>query len=38
MEPFLLHGHMWLHHWLNAPGLDAPREVTLRAYPWEALE
>jgi hypothetical protein len=37
MEPFLLHGHMWLHHWLKAPGLDAPREVTLRAYPWEAL-
>jgi ABC-type nitrate/sulfonate/bicarbonate transport system substrate-binding protein len=37
VEPFLLHGHMWLHHWLKAPGLDAPREVTLRPYPWEAL-
>ena len=37
MEPFLLHGHMWLHHWLKAPGLDAPRDVTLRTYPWEAL-
>src|SRR5260370_42279197 len=20
VEPFLLHGHMWLHHWLKAPG------------------
>jgi len=28
---------MWLHHWLKAPGLDAPRDVTLRTYPWEAL-
>jgi ABC-type nitrate/sulfonate/bicarbonate transport system substrate-binding protein len=37
VEPFLLHGHMWLHHWLKAPGLDAPRDVTLRTYPWEAL-
>jgi ABC-type nitrate/sulfonate/bicarbonate transport system substrate-binding protein len=35
--PFLLHGHMWLYHWLKAPGLDAPRDVTLRTYPWEAL-
>ncbi len=37
VEPFLLHGHMWLHHWLKAPGLDAPRDVTLSTYPWEAL-
>ena len=37
VEPFLLHGHMWLHHWLKAPGFDAPSEVTLRTYPWEAL-
>jgi ABC-type nitrate/sulfonate/bicarbonate transport system substrate-binding protein len=37
MEPFLLHGHMWLHHWLKAPGLDAPTDVTLSTYPWEAL-
>ena len=37
IEPFLLHGHMWLHHWLKAPGLDAPRDVTLTTYPWEAL-
>jgi ABC-type nitrate/sulfonate/bicarbonate transport system substrate-binding protein len=37
IEPFLLHGHMWLHHWLQAPGLDAPRDVNLRTYPWEAL-
>lgn len=37
VEPFLLHGHMWLNHWLKAPGLDAPRDVTLRIYPWEAL-
>jgi NitT/TauT family transport system substrate-binding protein len=37
VEPFLLHGHMWLHHWLKAPGLNAPRDVTLRTYPWEAL-
>src|SRR6266849_4772972 len=29
VEPFLLHGHMWLHHWLKAPGLDAPRDITL---------
>jgi ABC-type nitrate/sulfonate/bicarbonate transport system substrate-binding protein len=35
VEPFLLHGHMWLHHWLKAPGLDAPKDVTLRTYPWE---
>jgi ABC-type nitrate/sulfonate/bicarbonate transport system substrate-binding protein len=36
VEPFLLHGHMWLHHWLKAPGLDAPRDVTLKTYSWEA--
>jgi len=32
-----LHGHMWLHHWLKAPGLDAPRDITLTTMPWEAL-
>jgi ABC-type nitrate/sulfonate/bicarbonate transport system substrate-binding protein len=37
VEPFLLHGHMWLYHWLKAPGLDAPTDVTLTTYPWEAL-
>ena len=37
VEPFLLHGHMWLHHWLKAPGLDAPRDITLTTMPWEAL-
>jgi len=37
VEPFLLHGHMWLHHWLKAPGLEAPKEVTLVPIPWEAL-
>jgi ABC-type nitrate/sulfonate/bicarbonate transport system substrate-binding protein len=37
VEPFLLHGHMWLHHWLKSPGLDAPKDVTLSTYPWEAL-
>jgi ABC-type nitrate/sulfonate/bicarbonate transport system substrate-binding protein len=37
VQPFLLHGHMWLHHWLKAPGLDAPSEVTLTTFPWEAL-
>jgi len=37
VEPFLLHGHMWLHHWLKAPGLEAPKEVTLVTIPWEAL-
>ena len=37
LEPFLLHGHMWLNHWLKAPGLDAPKEVTLTPFPWEAL-
>lgn len=37
VQPFLLHGHMWLHHWLKAPGLDAPREVSLTTFPWEAL-
>jgi ABC-type nitrate/sulfonate/bicarbonate transport system substrate-binding protein len=37
VEPFLLHGHMWLHHWLKAPGLDAPQEITLTTLPWEAL-
>jgi ABC-type nitrate/sulfonate/bicarbonate transport system substrate-binding protein len=35
VEPFLLHGHMRLHHWLNAPGLDAPRDITLTTMPWE---
>ena len=37
VEPFLLHAHMFLHHWLKAPGLDVPRDVTLRTYPWEVL-
>jgi ABC-type nitrate/sulfonate/bicarbonate transport system substrate-binding protein len=37
VEPFLLHDHMWLHHWPKAPGLDAPRDVTLKTYPWEAV-
>src|SRR5260370_87278 len=37
VETFLLHGHMWLHHWLKARGLDAPRDITLTTMPWEAL-
>jgi ABC-type nitrate/sulfonate/bicarbonate transport system substrate-binding protein len=37
VEPFLLHGHMWLNHWLKAPGLDAPGDVSLTTFPWEAL-
>ena len=37
VEPFLLHGHMWLHHWLKAPGLDAPADVTLKTYSWDVI-
>jgi NitT/TauT family transport system substrate-binding protein len=37
VEPFLLHGHMWVNEWLKAPGYDSARDVTLAPIPWDSL-